>query len=156
MIDKSRLCPYRYGMASVGTGYHSQCRLCGRRIKGVRYNRCKTCRDVESEKHMITQINYGTNGLNTLKQWAGVHAIVLKQSTQAVHHGDPMDLLDNRQTIEIPSLVMLSEEFYFPYTSAQVAAELQRMAEVCHSNPGCVVKWTRPATREQVDAAWKA
>lgn len=111
---------------------------------------------VESEKHMSTQINYGTNGLNTLKHWAGVHAVVLQQSTQTVHHGDLMNLLDNRQTIEVPALVMTSEEFHFTYTALEVAAELQRLAEVCSLHPGCVVKWTRQATQEQVDAAWKA
>lgn len=31
-------------MSSIGTGYQSRCRLCGKRIKGARYDVCKACR----------------------------------------------------------------------------------------------------------------
>lgn len=32
-------------MASIGTGYMVKCEICGRRIKGARYARCKQCRE---------------------------------------------------------------------------------------------------------------
>lgn len=102
---------------------------------------------------MLSQ--YGTNGLSTLKAWAGVHAMILKPSIQTVHQGDPFDLLDRRPPIELPALVMTNEVFVFSYNANDVASQLEKLAAACRSIPGCVVKWNRPATQEEVDAAWK-
>ena len=40
-------------MSSIGTGYHMKCKHCGKRIKGARYDVCKTCR--ENQKEALTE-----------------------------------------------------------------------------------------------------
>ena len=47
-------------MSCIGTGYHTKCRNCGKRIKGARYNFCKTCREKAQESpKKVEDIEYG-------------------------------------------------------------------------------------------------
>lgn len=39
-------------MSSIGTGYHSKCRYCGKQIKGARYDLCKTCREMKRQERL--------------------------------------------------------------------------------------------------------
>jgi len=102
-------------------------------------------------------MNYGINGMRTLKDWAGVQAMLMEPITQLV---DDLDLevfdLVSRPTfsIELPSLVM-GEQFVFLYSAGEVKAELERLAEACKRSPGCVIKWVRHASQDEVEKLWK-
>ena len=47
-------------MASIGTGYHVRCEICGKRIKGASYARCKKCREADTGKLREADLAIGT------------------------------------------------------------------------------------------------
>lgn len=104
----------------------------------------------------MNTISYGINNLRTVKDWAGVHCMVMVPYTVSVSDYDPTDLLrdDPSYDITLPSLVM-GEEFVFLYSKDEVLAELRRLQAECDRHPGCTIKWIRHASESDVNRLWK-
>lgn len=44
-------------MTSIGTGYHEQCGFCKKKIKGVRYCFCKSCRTSKTTQEIKEKLD---------------------------------------------------------------------------------------------------
>lgn len=102
------------------------------------------------------EIYYGINSLKTTKDWAGLNVMVMKPYAHEVTDLDPLSALESgAYSIRLPSLVM-GETFQFLYDHKSVLRELESLRAECDKHPGCVLKWVRHATDEEVERLWKA